>query len=203
MRLGVVLIYLLARRLWGQRVGLIAGLLFALDPFAAGLSGLLHVDGLLTTFSVLSILAMLNGLNRSSPLPSSLKSRAVGSEGWFALAGAFAGLAFLSKSPGLFLTGFAVVVMFLPSSRGARRCCSLLCFCHSSLSSGLVIALSGSVGTADRDAGASGLASFGANAVRPTFFDGQYQLNHGANFYLAGAGLPLDAGAGVRPRSWR
>ena len=62
--LGVVLIYLLVRRLWGQRVGVIAGLLFALDPFAAGLSGLLHVDGLLTTFSVLCVLALLNGVEQ-------------------------------------------------------------------------------------------------------------------------------------------
>ena len=44
--LGVVLIFLLMRRLFGLKVGAIAGLLFALDPFTAGLSGLLHVDGL-------------------------------------------------------------------------------------------------------------------------------------------------------------
>src|SRR5512137_1213603 len=74
--LGVVLIFLLMRRLFGMKVGMIAGLLFALDPFTAGLSGLLHVDGLLTTFSVLSVLAMLNGLHRPSPpTPLSLRER--------------------------------------------------------------------------------------------------------------------------------
>jgi 4-amino-4-deoxy-L-arabinose transferase-like glycosyltransferase len=93
--LGVVLIYLLARRLWGQRVGVIAACFRARSVYG-GLSGLLHVDGLLTTFSVLSILAMLNGLYRPSPCLSPLKGR-----GLVSLAGAFAGLAFLSKSPGL------------------------------------------------------------------------------------------------------
>jgi 4-amino-4-deoxy-L-arabinose transferase-like glycosyltransferase len=193
--LGVVLIYLLARRLWSQRVGVIAGLLFALDPFTAGLSGLLHVDGLLTTFSVLSILAMLNGLNRPSPTPANstgptaapLPLRARG-EAWFALAGAFAALAVLSKSPGLFLTGFALVVLFLAAI--ARRLSfkhALLCFLsffivHCSLFIALYPAMW--VQPAETLAGIFGLASFlGVNAVRPTFFDGQYQLNHGANFY--------------------
>ena len=77
--LGVVLIYLLVRRLWGQRVGVIAGLLFALDPFTAGLSGLLHVDGLLTTFSVLCVLAMLNGVVKPpSPALPAARQRGAG-----------------------------------------------------------------------------------------------------------------------------
>ncbi len=184
--LGVVLIYLLMRRLWGQRVGVMAGLLFALDPFTAGLSGLLHVDGLLTTFSVLSILAMLNGLNRPSPL--SLPGRGVRGEGWFALAGAFAGLAFLSKSPGIFLTGFALVVLFLAvvtrrlSLKRALLCFLLFVIVHWTLFIVLYPAMW--VQPVETLAGIFGLASFlGANAVRATFFDGQYQLNHGANFY--------------------
>ncbi len=186
--LGVALIFLLARRLWGQKVGLIAGLLFALDPFVAGLSGLLHVDGLLTTFSVLSILAMLNGVHRLPP-PISLPSREKGKrEGWFALAGAFAGLAFLSKSPGLFLTGFVVIVLFLAvitKRLSLKR--SLLCFLSFVIVHWLVfIALYPAmwVQPIETLSGIFGLASFlSANAVRPTFFDGQYQLNHGASFY--------------------
>jgi 4-amino-4-deoxy-L-arabinose transferase-like glycosyltransferase len=184
--LGVVLIYLLMRRLWGQRVGVIAGLLFALDPFAAGLSGLLHVDGLLTTFSVLSILAMLNGLNQPSP-PAPLPARARG-EVWFALAGAFAGLAFLSKSPGLFLTGFALLVLLVAVvTKRLSFKQSLLCLLSFVIAHWLlVIALYPAmwVQPIETLSGIFGLASFlGANAVRPTFFDGQYALNHGANFY--------------------
>ncbi|HTP07867.1 MAG TPA: glycosyltransferase family 39 protein, partial [Anaerolineae bacterium] len=179
--LGVVLIYLLARRVWGQRVGVIAGLLFALDPFTAGLSGLLHVDGLLTTFSVFCVLALLNGLQSKT---QNLKPRI----GWFVLAGAFAGLAFLSKSPGLFLTGFAVVVLFLAivtkriSFKHALLCFLSFVIIHWLLFIALYPAMwVDPIGTLG---GIFGLASFlGANAVRPTFFDGQYQLNHGASFY--------------------
>jgi 4-amino-4-deoxy-L-arabinose transferase-like glycosyltransferase len=207
--LGVVLIYLLVRRLWGQRVGVLAGLLFALDPFTAGLSGLLHVDGLLTTFSVLSILAILNGA--SSPRPASPESlrdsgeagdaapplpkrsssfweKGLGGEMWFALAGAFAGLAFLSKSPGLFLTGFAVVVLFFAViTRRLALIHAVLCLLsfvivHWALFIALYPAMW--VQPLETLGGIFGLASFlGANAVRPTFFDGQYALNHGANFY--------------------
>ena len=186
--LGVVLIYLLVRRLWGQRVGLIAGLLFALDPFAAGLSGLLHVDGLLTTFSVLAILAMLNGLYRPSPpTPPPARERG-GSGSWFALAGAFAGLAFLSKSPGIFLTGFAVAALLLAlitrrlPFKQALIDFLLFVIVHWSL----VILLYPAMWRQPIETlgGIFGLASFlSANAVRPTFFDGQYQLNHGTGFY--------------------
>ncbi len=184
--LGVVLIYLLVRRLWGQRVGVIAGLLFALDPFTAGLSGLLHVDGLLTTFTVLSVLAMLNGLRRPSALAQ--QSRGAKAVSWFALAGAFAGLAFLSKSPGLFLTGFVLIVLFLAvltkrlSFKPALLSWLAFVVVHWLLVMLLYPAMW--VQPVETLSGIFGLASFlGANAVRPTFFDGQYALNHGANFY--------------------
>jgi 4-amino-4-deoxy-L-arabinose transferase-like glycosyltransferase len=191
--LGVVLIFLLMRRLFGLKVGLIAGLLFALDPFTAGLSGLLHVDGLLTTFSVLSVLAMLNGLQR--PLAASHPAATRTQEGsglrsgaWFALAGAFAGLAFLSKSPGIFLTAFAafvLVVAVITKRLSFKR--ALLAFLsfvivHWVLFVALYPAMwvdpLGTVG------GIFGLAAYlKDNAVRPTFFDGQFSLNQGANFY--------------------
>ena len=180
--LGVVLIFLLLRRLFGFKVGVIAGLLFALDPFMAGLSGLLHVDGLLTTFSVLCVLALLNGTWKSKI--KNLKSTI----GWFALAGAFAGFAFLSKSPGIFLTAFAAFVLITAviSKRLSLKHALLSFLAFVILHWSLFIAFYPAmwvdpIGTLG---GIFGLASYlKDNAVRPTFFDGQFSLNQGANFY--------------------
>jgi hypothetical protein len=49
--LGIVAIYALARRLFGRRVAILAAFMLALDPFTAGLSGLLHLDGLAATLT--------------------------------------------------------------------------------------------------------------------------------------------------------
>ena len=179
--LGVVLIYLLMRRLFGQKVGMLGGLLFALDPFTAGLSGLLHVDGLLATFSALSVLALLNGLQQ----PASPSGRRVE---WFALAGAFAGLAFLSKSPGIFLTGFAgliaLVAVITRRLSLKRALLGFLVFVIVQWSLIFLLYPAMWVDPVGTLSGIFGLASYlSANAVRPTFFDGQFQLNHGASFY--------------------
>ncbi|MCB0009612.1 MAG: glycosyltransferase family 39 protein, partial [Anaerolineales bacterium] len=55
--LGILLVYRLSRPLLGDGAALIGGLLLALDPFTAGLSGLLHLDALLATFALLAVLA--------------------------------------------------------------------------------------------------------------------------------------------------
>jgi len=175
--LGVLMAMWLLRRLFDQRVAVIGGLLLALDPFTASLGGLLHVDGLLTTFMLLSVLALLIGI------------RAQGSGiRWFALSGAFAALAFLSKSPALFLLPFTLLVLFvavlthqITFKRAAVVFLSLF-IVHCSLFIVLYPAMwVDAVGTFN---GIVGLAAFlSANPVRPTFFEGQYVLNHGAEFY--------------------
>ena len=108
--LGVAGIFLLARKLFGHPIAFLAALLIALDPFIAGLSGLLHVDGLLTTFSTLSVLALLIAI-QPSPQPFSSARRGIMGNAWFALAGLLAALAFLSKSPAIFLTPFTFLAV--------------------------------------------------------------------------------------------
>ncbi len=102
--LGVVVIFLFARRLAGTAVALLLAFWLALDPFTIGLSGLLHVDGLLTTFSMISLLALANvwqigdwGLEIGVLTAVS------------AIAAAFA---LLSKSPALLLPGLAALFLF-------------------------------------------------------------------------------------------
>ena len=113
--LGVVVIFLLARRLLGTAVALLLAFWLAFDPFTIGLSGLLHVDGLLTTFSMISLLALANALaigdwrleiapSPPHPLIPSLLFTAVS-----AIAAAFA---LLSKSPALLLPGLAGLFLF-------------------------------------------------------------------------------------------
>ncbi len=180
--LGVVGVFLLARRLFGKSIALLAAFLLALDPFVAGLGGLLHVDGLLATFSILSVLALLNGLSGSalSLQPSAL--------GWFALAGGFAGLALLSKSPAIFLMPFAVLVTACAviARRISIRSALLGLFVFFILDSAFFIALYPAMWV--DPASALGLLSGGVayhatNPTRPTFFDGQAELNHGLAYY--------------------
>ncbi len=48
------------RRLWGERVAMAGTALVALDPFYLAHSRFHHLDGLVTTFATLSVLALLN-----------------------------------------------------------------------------------------------------------------------------------------------
>ncbi len=99
--LGVVGIFLLARDRLGPLPALVVAFLLALDPFLAGLSGLLHLDALLATFMVMTILLL---MPRSDPnrAPGSQNILPVSKRYWI-LAGVTTALAILTKSPGLFL----------------------------------------------------------------------------------------------------
>ena len=105
--LGVVTIYLLARRLWGMRVAVVGGLFIALDPFLLGLSGLLHVDGLSATFVTISLLSLLVSLHPDTRADSTYRALR-----WVGLAGVTAALAVLSKTPSLLVipvSGLALI----------------------------------------------------------------------------------------------
>jgi hypothetical protein len=92
------IVALLAGRLWGVGVGATAGLLLALDPFSVALGQILHVDGLLTGFMAISTLCLIwYWWQRGSR--------------WLLVAAALtAGLAMLSKTPGLFMLPFGSAV---------------------------------------------------------------------------------------------
>jgi hypothetical protein len=102
--LGVVVIFLLARRLTGAAAALLLAFWLALDPFTIGLSGLLHVDGLLTTFSMISLLALANVWQIGD------WGREIGV--LTAVSAISAAFALLSKSPALLLPGLAALFLF-------------------------------------------------------------------------------------------
>lgn len=106
--LGVVVAFWLTRRLYGRAPALLIALLLAFDPFLVGLSGLLHVDGLLTTFTTLSLLALALAIRLPQNKPYA----------WAALSGGLAGLAILSKSPALLLPPFAALFILLSMFMG-------------------------------------------------------------------------------------
>ena len=98
--LCIALSYLLLKRLFGPKIAIVGALLLALDPFHITHSKVLHVDGLLATFMIVSGLFILNHA-------SSGRSRDL------IWSGFFAGLALLTKSPALFLlpfTGLTLIV---------------------------------------------------------------------------------------------
>ncbi len=108
--LWVAAAYWLVWRLFAdRRVALAAGLLLALDPFHVAFSRVIHHDALETTFMTLSLLTALIYWGQR------------GSRRWLVASGMLAGLAFLSKSPALFLNPFiALVGVWSLADRRAR-----------------------------------------------------------------------------------
>ena len=96
--LCIALSYPLLSRLAGRKVALAGSFLLAVDPFHLGYSKVLHVDALLTTFMCTSTLFLLSYLHRAKWLD-------------LILSGAFAGLAFLSKSPSWFLLPYTALLV--------------------------------------------------------------------------------------------
>lgn len=89
-----VVLYLLVKRLFDERVALLSAILVALDPFYLAHSRLLHHDALVTTFMTLSVLSFMVYLRRGRSFSFLVFS------GWAA------GLAFLSKATAFFLVPF-------------------------------------------------------------------------------------------------
>ncbi len=194
---GLVLTFWLARPLWGVKAALLGAVLLALDPFVAGLSGLLHVDGLLMTFTLISLLAL---------------ARLRESKGFrdLVLSGGAAALAFLSKSPGLLLIPLALAAIWAQSSQRKHKAHEAetmfdgknspllhafsvnfgIPFKQTMIWLGsyaiVAIAVLPAVATAPVQvwqviSGESGRHV--ENALRPTFFMGQAAFDHGPLFY--------------------
>jgi 4-amino-4-deoxy-L-arabinose transferase-like glycosyltransferase len=183
--LGIVAIYMLGERLFGRFPALIVAALLAFDPFVAGLSGLFHVDALMTTFVILSLLALAqwasqwathwargNGDNR---IPLSLAAGA-------------AALAILSKSPALLLLPFTALIFLWTIIRGKLPVHRVLgqgllwLFAFLSVTFLLFPALW------EGPSSVIQLISGSANrhietALRPTFFLDEMAFDHGPLFY--------------------
>ena len=186
--IGIVAVFFLARRLFTSCLALLLAFLLAIDPFFAGLSGLLHVDGLATTFVMLSLLSLVLAVDISRR-EEKWRSRLV----YAAISGGTAALAVLSKSPALLLLPLAAGTFFLLIWR--NRSVPLLDRLRSSFFLGLVWigsffllaflifpALWASPGQVLQLAGGNANRHL-VEALRPTFFLGQVAYDHGALFY--------------------
>jgi len=92
-------VYLLARKVFGQRVALLGTILVALDPYYIAHSRLVHLDAILSACMILSALMFIVYVTSS-----------VG-RGYLVGAGVLAGLALLTKQFGLFMLPFGVLAL--------------------------------------------------------------------------------------------
>jgi 4-amino-4-deoxy-L-arabinose transferase-like glycosyltransferase len=84
--------------LWGWPVALLGAVLVGYDPLNLAMARIFHMDGLMASFMLLAVMALLGYFHRGRR--------------WLALlvSGAAAGLAWLSKSPGFFLVPFTALL---------------------------------------------------------------------------------------------
>jgi len=98
----IALSYLLLRRITDPKLAFVGGCLLALDPFYITYSKVLHVDALLAAFMFTSALFLFSYVRRARRRD-------------LLLSGVFAGLAFLTKSPSLFLIPYTALVVGMDS----------------------------------------------------------------------------------------
>ncbi len=204
--LGLVGVFLLARRLWGQSVARLAALLLALDPFLTGHSGLLHLDGLLATAMTLSALALLLFIS-------------TGQHRWGVFSGLLGGLAVLTKTPGGFLAPFTALVLLVAwlARRLTGRQALAAWLAWGGVAALILVALYPAMWVAPLDT-LHGLLDVGERhvegAIRPVFFHGEFTFAPDRSFYLVVwllrasplvlAGLPVTLLVGLRRRPlWR
>jgi len=102
--LVLIISFLFAQQLLGWLPALAGFLLIAFDPFHIALSKVLHLDGTLANLMLLSVLAFLFYLEKRSKIALVVSAVA-------------AGQAWLTKSPGLFLIPFMILLTLLYSLR--------------------------------------------------------------------------------------
>jgi hypothetical protein len=105
----VVLIGLLAWRLFGPGPALAGGVLLALDPFFLAHSQLVHTD------------ALLAGLSVSAALCGLVRYTSAGGRRWVLAAGVLTGLALLAKVPAVVLGLYAPLLAFTAGRRRGPR----------------------------------------------------------------------------------
>jgi hypothetical protein len=108
----VALAALMLRGLFGSGVGWVAGFLLAFDPFLLTESRAVRSEGMVTSFGMLALLALLLVLKRPRPA-------------WAALAGLLTGLALLSKVSAVALLPVGALVTIM-APLGSRRAAQLM-----------------------------------------------------------------------------
>ncbi len=98
----VVISYWLLRRLFGGKPAFIAALLIAVDPYYLAHSRRVHVDAILASTMFLSVLALLVYV---------VQPRATSQRRYLVLSSVFAGLAWLTKLPALYLIPFTLLAL--------------------------------------------------------------------------------------------
>jgi hypothetical protein len=176
--LGLAALYPLLARLFDRRTALLTIGLLAFDPFFIGHSGLLHTDALLATFSLLALVAALNGWRE--PHRAS----------WWLLSGLLTGLALLTKTPALILLPLIPILIAIAHLRTSHipNLKSLIAHCSLFILAVLItcFALYPALWTGPSNVFHTLFAAARRHASttqRPIFFAGQTTYDPGPAFY--------------------
>jgi 4-amino-4-deoxy-L-arabinose transferase-like glycosyltransferase len=119
--LSVALGYLLLRQVLDQRVALLGALFWATEPFLVAHGQVLHLDGLLTAFMTLALLAALVAFAESGDRGQGTGDRGQRKNVYLVASAVAGGLAFLTKAPAVLLLPMMGLIMLVGVVRAADR----------------------------------------------------------------------------------